>query len=193
METGFVDRFVDVVQKTGWSEFVLEQVGSGVSVHKRIRFAIAGCANGCSRPQIVDFGLLRAVLPNVEPDACTGCGFCTGACPEGSVSMEPAHGTGVCVPLIDRDQCLLCGRCSAACPEGAMRMTATGWRVVVGGRLGRLPVLARELPGLYDDDAVLQLVDALVRLFMQHWKPGLRLGVLLEELGFENVVSACSL
>ncbi len=42
-----------------------------------------------------------------------------------------------------------CGRCIRACPEGALSAGEQAYRVVVGGKLGRRPVLARELNGVY--------------------------------------------
>ncbi len=45
--------------------------------------------------------------------------------------------------------CLGCEECIRACPEYALSFGEQGYQVVVGGKLGRRQVLARELNGVY--------------------------------------------
>jgi dissimilatory sulfite reductase (desulfoviridin) alpha/beta subunit len=184
----FLHRLDQAVLESGWPEFVQTHVGQSPSHHALFRMALAGCANACSRPQIMDLGLLRAERPEVERNRCSGCGLCALACPEKSIEMVSLGDDGLQCPQIDYGQCLCCGRCVAACPEGAMEAGESGWRVVLGGRLGRMPSLAIELPGLYSDDVALGLTNIILQRFMRHWQPGLRFRSLLDELGVEKMI-----
>lgn len=74
-------------------------------------------------------------------------------------------------PVLDSERCLACGRCVNACPEKALSVAADGWRIVIGGRLGRRPRLATELPGIHDTAAALAIVDRAVRWFMRDYRP----------------------
>jgi dissimilatory sulfite reductase (desulfoviridin) alpha/beta subunit len=55
--------------------------------------------------------------------------------------MDP----GAEVPAVDRSKWVMCGKCVKVCPSGAMEEAEKGWRIMVGGKLGRHPQLGREL------------------------------------------------
>jgi len=130
-----------------WLQELAARRKSGLRPHQLFRVAVSACANGCSRPQVADLGLLGACRPQA-PEACSGCGACVQACPDGLVEMACAPGGQT--PVIDAGGCLDCGQCVRACPEGSMTAAATGLRVQLGGKLGRRPLLAAELPGVLD-------------------------------------------
>ncbi|KAB2953022.1 hypothetical protein F9B85_07100 [Heliorestis acidaminivorans] len=105
------------------------------SYHKMIRFALSCCPNSCSQPQIRDFGLQGRVEPIVTHQPCNSCQACLKACPEGFVQLT-AEG-----PQIS-EQCLACGHCIDACPTGTLDKGKSGWTLLIGGKLGRIPSLA---------------------------------------------------
>lgn len=118
--------------------------------HTLLRVAVAYCPNACSQPQIADVGAIGAALPAATPDACIACGACAAACREGAVLLD---GLGA-IQGIDAARCLGCGACVAACPAGALAVARRGFRLLVGGKLGRHPRLADELPGLHAPEAL---------------------------------------
>jgi anaerobic sulfite reductase subunit C len=166
-----------IVSLSGWPEFLTKRVGSPIRPHHQFRIAVAGCANGCSQPHIMDFALIRACVP-CPPLECEACGACVEACPDRVLKMP---GQGV-APLLDSDRCLHCGRCVRACPSRVMAVKQEGFRILVGGKLGRRPRLASELPGLYHREEALLVLRVLLEIWMAAWRPGLRLGDLASEM-----------
>ncbi len=142
--------------------------------HRKFRVSLSLCPNACSRPQIADFGVIGAALPGATGNTCTGCNVCTGVCREGAIS--PRFG----VPVIDYSRCVSCGECARACPCGSIEIHSTGFRVLVGGRLGRHPRLARELGRLYTAEETAGLFERSARLFLEHCLEGRRFAELLD-------------
>ena len=158
------------VQASDWPQACLAGSKGAPKAHHQLRISAAGCPNGCSRPPIADIGLIRALRPQFRSALCTGCGRCPEVCREGAITVTSA---GV---HIDPEACLQCGACTRVCPEGALEEGHSGWRVLVGGRLGRHPQLALELPGLFSETQMLELLTATAAWWARHWQPGLRLG-----------------
>ena len=139
-------------------------------MHHEFRVSLSACPNACSRPQIVDIGLIGAVLPVLTSEPCSQCGECATVCKEGAMSTE---GNRVRLNL---NACLKCGDCVKVCPSGTLTAGANGFRVLLGGKLGRHPQLGRELPGIYSLAEIVPLVDRCLDHFMDHYQPGQRFG-----------------
>lgn len=164
-----------ILEDSGWPELLRAAAEGKPKPHQQVRVVLAGCPNACSRPQIADFGLIRSGIPAIDAASCTDCGACAATCPEGAIgSREGVH-------RIDRAKCLYCLRCRGACPEGALQAEKTGYRVLLGGRLGRRPMLARELRGVYSLREGLDLFGACLAFLRRNFVPGVRLGDLVLE------------
>ncbi|MFW6415472.1 MAG: 4Fe-4S binding protein, partial [Thermodesulfobacteriota bacterium] len=141
-ETNLYQDLESVLENSGWPECLQHNLTGEIKLLDQFSLSVSGCPNGCSRPQITDFGLLQALYPRVDVDGCYGCGECVRACREGAIDLQKG------VAAINAELCLSCGKCVEACPENALSPGALGYRVQVGGKLGRHPRLADELPGI---------------------------------------------
>jgi len=148
------------------------------------RVAVADCPNACSRPQIADVGLIGAAEPRLTPETCHQCMGCVHACREQAV----AH-PGL-LPIVDPARCLRCGACTRVCLSGTLQVGRRGWRVQVGGRLGRHPALAVELPGLFSGAGVLAALDCCIEHYLRHGRGGERFGEVLDRTGLD-ALAAC--
>lgn len=125
---------------------------SKILSHRLFSTSASFCPNGCSRPQIADFGIIAASIVNITDARCSGCNACIESCREDAIRFSTPGN-----PEIIREKCLYCGSCSAVCPAGTISFAKTGYRIFIGGMMGRHPMLAAELPYIYDRDAVIEL------------------------------------
>lgn len=63
----------------------------------------------------------RRLLPVVDVQRCTGCGWCVGSCPWHLLSLETLQGIKRSV-LHNAADCTGCRRCEVRCPFGAIAM-----------------------------------------------------------------------
>jgi len=176
-----VERLEAVLQEAGLLAFLKQHVDGPLRHHHELGISLADCPNACSRPQIQGIGLVGARFPERSSEPCSECGACVEACKEGAVVLEGSpHG-----PAVDPAACVGCGACIVACPTGTLHEGRTGWRVLLGGKLGRHPRLAEELPGLYSEDEVLALVQKVLAAYKAHARHGERFSDLYARLGKE--------
>ncbi len=150
--------------------FLQASVASELKYHHEFRVTVSECPNACSQPQIKDMGIIGASQPLLTGAACTLCGACEAVCPEKCISIRP----GAECPELNLSDCLVCGKCSTACPTGTIISKKTGFRVQLGGKLGRHPRLARELPGIYDENEVLAILKNCLALYKKRSRRGER-------------------
>ncbi|HMK42517.1 MAG TPA: 4Fe-4S binding protein, partial [Dissulfurispiraceae bacterium] len=134
---------------------------------------------------IADIGLLGACCPEVGDADCSQCGACVTACREGGIILGNATGG----PEIDFDKCVSCGQCVKVCPSGTLRSGAIGYRVLVGGKLGRHPQLGLQLPRILARDEAVGFADAVLEFYKENNVQGERFGEMLNRYGMENFLS----
>ena len=174
-------RVTSLLEEADIFSFLKARVTGKLKFHHELRVAFADCPNACSHPQIRDICIIGARVPEVSDVPCTQCGACVNACVEDSVSLLDG------IPVVDFDSCLVCGRCVEACPSGTLLGLRKGFRVLLGGRMGRHPRLAMELPGIYDEDAVYDIVGECVDYYKAHSTHGERFSRLFTEAAFHDI------
>ena len=150
--------------------FLEKRVKGGLKHHHEFRVSLADCPNACSQPQIRDLGIIGACEPGIGEASCTLCGECVEICKEGAIFLED----GKAVPVVDYGRCLKCGQCITACPTGTLVAEKSGYRVLLGGKLGRHPRLAQALPGCFSEEQVLDILDKCIAFYKVHSKQGER-------------------
>ena len=161
--------------------FLQERVNGPLRLHHEFRVSVSDCPNACSRPQIVDVGLIGAQRPRVTDEPCTRCGACVDTCRENAITVTDDGRP----PRIDSDKCVLCGQCIHVCPSSTLEEEAAGYRLLVGGKLGRHPQLAQEFKGIYSKAEALKLVGKCVEHYLKMNVQGERFGEILHRTGSE--------
>jgi anaerobic sulfite reductase subunit C len=186
-------RLEDLPALRNIREFLKGRVKGPLKLHHEFRISVSDCPNACSRPQIADVGIIGAVRPRVIAENCTECGACVDACREEVIRAcvdacreEAIRLSDAAVgPILAADRCVLCGRCIAVCPSNALERGEEGYRIQLGGKLGRHPQLALEIPGIFSEEEVLRVVNLCLDHFMSHNKEGERFREIINRTGLD--------
>lgn len=172
------EEIEDIFKKADLLSFLKTHVKGDLKFHHEFRVVLADCPNACSRPQIVDIGIIGAAIPELTDADCTLCGTCVQVCKENAVTLNENNGK----PVIDSAQCLMCAKCIHECPTGTIAEKEQGYRVLLGGRLGRHPRLAMEVPGIRTHEQVLRIVKNSLAFYKKHSKQGQRFSHILSSV-----------
>jgi len=173
-----IQRLEKLLESKNLKGFLKERVKGPLKMHHEFRVSVSDCPNACSRPQIVDLGLIGAIRPGPGEGACTECGACVEICREGAIVLEEGAGA----PSIDIEKCLCCSQCIRVCPAEALQGSEAGYRILVGGKLGRHPQLGRELEGIFSLEKTLKVVESCLETYLKHNEAGERFGDVLRRL-----------
>ena len=182
---GLVEDIENLLQSEDFLGFLKSKGIEDLKFHHEFRVTVADCPNACSQPQIKDVGIMGAALPGLSEEMCTACQACVDTCREDAITMQEDPPK----PSIDMQRCLACGQCIPVCPTGTLVEDAMGYRVQVGGKLGRHPQLALELPGLYDAATTLQILKACIALYKSKSQRGERFGQVLQPSDIDDLGS----
>ncbi len=175
-----LDKIEDLLRKADLTSFLQKKVGGPLKHHHQFRVSLAECPNACSRIHIADFALHGRILLEIEPGLCSFCESCLEVCEEEALRLTEAG------PVLEEERCVACGACVRICPTGALREKARGYRILVGGKLGRHPRLATELIPFTDEKGVLETLQKVLRVYQAENQRGERLGAIIERLGWEK-------
>ena len=175
-------RVETVLKNADLPGFLHEQVGDNLKFHHEFRLTIADCPNACSQPQIKDIGIIGACLPAITEAECTDCAACVDVCKEDAIEIVADRG-----PQIDMGACLSCGQCIPVCPSGTLTEGQCGYRIQLGGKLGRHPQLAREVPGIFAEDQVVEMVKSCLDYYKQNSRKGERFAQLMTPVAFAEL------
>ncbi len=170
-----MDRIETCLESHDILGFLKQHVGNDLKYHHEFRVTTADCPNACSQPQIRDVGIIGARLPGLTHDPCSRCEACVKVCKENAITIDEQDDR----PVINTNTCVLCGKCIDACPTGTLSEAGKGYRVQLGGRLGRHPRLAMELKGILTEDEVLDVLENVLKFYKTHSKNGERFSRLL--------------
>ncbi|MBW1993979.1 MAG: 4Fe-4S dicluster domain-containing protein [Deltaproteobacteria bacterium] len=175
-----IAKLESLLRKEDLLGFLKQRVKCDIKFHHEFRVTVADCPNACSQPQIKDIGIIGACLPKLSIEPCSRCEACVETCREQAIILYEEQP----VPNIDYRKCLGCGKCIPVCPTGTLVEGKKGYRVQVGGKLGRHPRLAREIPGIFDENQVLNIVKACIDFYKKNSISGERFAEILTEAEF---------
>jgi anaerobic sulfite reductase subunit C len=182
IEDHFPEAIEQILRQRDLKSFLKERVKGPLKLHHELRVSISDCPNACSRPQIADLGLIGACRPEISEEACIACGACVEACREEAIAL-PGNST----VSLNYKRCLSCGQCPKVCPTRTLQEGAKGYRIQVGGKLGRHPRLAQELPGIHGREEALAIIERCLDFYGIHCRKGERFGEILERTGMETL------
>ncbi len=176
-----LERIERMMAEQDFLSFLKQHVQGDLKYHHEFRITIAECPNACSQPQIKDIGIIAALVPGLTNEVCTACEACVEACPDNCIHLltHPEK------PEIDMDRCMSCGKCVDVCPTQTIQEQKRGYRVLLGGKLGRHPRLAMELPGVYNEKTVLEIIQYCISFYKQNSRQGQRFAQIFKESDFE--------
>jgi len=174
-----------ILQSKHLKDFLENKIKGPIRIHHQFSITLADCPNACSRPQIVDIGLIGTSYPEISDSRCKGCSNCVDTCEEEAISLLESPS----FPVIDPERCLGCGQCVKNCPTKTIIKGETGYRILIGGKLGRHPQLGYELKGLFSEEQVLSIVEKTIDFYMINSKKGERLGEVLNTIGIEDFIT----
>ncbi len=135
----------------------------------KVTISFAGCANGCSRPQNTDIGIVAMAEVLVTGANCPeGCSECIDVCVFDAIEIKNNR------PTILKNKCTGCVRCIKVCRHGVLKQGQTGFRVLIGGKEGTDVRFGHELARGLEDFEVLELVDSVLRWYQHNatYRPG---------------------
>lgn len=175
------NKLKDRLEELKFTDNLIGKVDGQILPHHTLKLAVAGCPNSCSMPQIKDFGVHAVEPVFVDQDcACISCMKCVEACREDAITIEDGQVT------IDKEKCVHCGLCARVCPTGSIKAEEKGYRVMIGGKVGRHPRFALDLlPQASESDAV-RALDVCVDMILSDKKEH-RFRALIEMRGIEEI------
>jgi len=175
-----LDQIEKLLQEEKLTEFLIKKVGGKLKAHHKFKVGLSECPNACSQIYIMDIALHGFVEPEIIPEKCEFCATCVSACEEGAITLRDK---GV---EIDKNKCIGCGACIKVCPTGALKEGFKGYKVYLGGKLGRHPRLATFLK-IVKEEEVIPLIKRVVEFYKKENTKGERLGAIIERIGWEKV------
>ena len=173
----------DLLKSHDLRNFLKTRVQGPLKMHHEFRVSLCDCPNACSRPQIADVGLVGAVSPRVTEIECSRCEICREVCSEDAIELSQNSE----VPWIDRAKCVSCGECVRACPSGTLVVEKEGYRLLLGGKLGRHPQLAHELEGIYSRKDAIKIINKCLQHYISNCTRGERFGEIINRTDLKFV------
>ncbi len=158
----------------------LEEKFSEYPAPYKVKFAVSGCPNQCTRPSIHDIGVIGKRFTKINTEKCVNCGRCLEVCKLEAISYKE-HA------IRDESKCNNCGVCFGACPQNAIELIKEEFEVTLGGKSGRQIVEGRVVDITDIDDLLVFTEKTLITYNKLAIKPHReRMADTIERIGFEN-------
>jgi len=159
----------------------LEKEQGGRKLPRKLKIAVAGCPNNCSKVQFNDIGFIAHLYPDFTGDNCNLCGACEKACKEDAVKIADEK------LIFEPELCVGCGDCIRKCKTGAIQVKKEGLSLYLGGRAGREIFIGDEAEGLIPVDDIPEITDRIITYFEENANKGEKFGVMMARMGKDRV------
>jgi anaerobic sulfite reductase subunit C len=152
--------------------------------HHKLKTSFSGCPIDCFKSYFNDVGFQGAVYPQLDLDACIGCGLCAKSCGSDAIRMEDGK------PVFNADNCIYCGDCIKACPTEAWTAKKKGYMVRIGGKGGHNPMLGTVYAEFLPAERVIEFIQEVLAWY-QEKGAGLgrtRIATILEREGTDSLL-----
>jgi dissimilatory sulfite reductase (desulfoviridin) alpha/beta subunit len=153
-------------------------------VPHKFKIAVTGCPASCMKVQENDFGIMGFAEPVLSEENCVTCGRCEKACEMSAITIDKDS------PFLDMNKCVSCGLCVKICRKDALRIKEEGFRIFVGGKVGKRPRMGDELLRTEDLDLVFDILEKSVEFYRENALGGERLGDIIDRCGMDMFVEA---
>jgi dissimilatory sulfite reductase (desulfoviridin) alpha/beta subunit len=149
----------------------------------KVKIGVTGCPNNCGKAREADIGVMGVRVPRWEAEECIGCNVCVNVCAPKAIHEYDGQ------YIRNPDTCIGCSACSVRCPKGSWKVESTGYTVLIGGTLGKIPRLGIPLAECVEtEDGVLRLIDKTMEYYKEQGQSRERLGHMLDRIGEEKVI-----
>lgn len=166
---------------------LIEEIDSrfyGAPVPHKFKIGMSACINNCLKTEENDFGITGVVEPVWESSLCTYCGICEAICKDRAIKVSSDK------LEFYLEKCTFCGDCIKACPTNAWKEKRKGFRISVGGKMGRHPKLGTIIFEIVEDrNEVIGMIEKTLDFFREFGNPRERFADTLERVGIEKLVS----
>jgi dissimilatory sulfite reductase (desulfoviridin) alpha/beta subunit len=151
--------------------------GQRIMAHDRLRIPVSACPNGCTAPESRDFGVAGVAKPTVTDAICNECFTCVDTCRRRAILIRNGR------PEIDVTRCDCCGQCVKLCPDDVLAYEDSGYKIWVGGHIGRIPQYGYVLFKMADKDTLFRSLEVCVELIREESIGAEGLGSIINRLG----------
>jgi len=169
-----------IFEKENFEEIIAHLSKIPLGPSSSFNIIIDGCSNCCEPPFLMDLGIVGQHIPEITEVECLHCNKCVSVCYENAITIKEDH------PFINREQCINCEFCAKTCPCGKIVVGKRGYKIIVGGRSYRHPIIATTLNAFADKEEVLATVKKVVNL-LRKGKRGDSLNSLIEKHGINTL------
>jgi len=156
--------------------------GIGGYPHK-FKIGITGCPNACIKPQENDLGVMGRLKKKFIKEDCNYCGLCAQICPVEAIQVDKDNEELV----FHEDKCIGCGDCVYSCPTSAWQKRQEGYRIFVGGKMGKFPKLGIEVFDFIETrDKVLEIIKKTLEFYKKFGKKNERFRDTLDREGVDK-------
>jgi len=171
----FIKEVEKLLEKENLTEFLIKKTKGDLKAHNKFKVGFADCPNACSQIYIMDIAIHAFLIPEILLEKCKLCKKCFKVCEEEAIFLKGK------VLEIDEEKCVGCGACVKACPENAIRVKFKGYKVYVGGKLGRHPRLASFLKVVKEEEELIETIKKIVEFYKKENEKGERLGTIIQK------------